>query len=108
MDKFISLFKEESNNNKANNNRFNALHINTSSDDLAKFTDEEKDEIISTLRVCTLKNKPLEEREEEFSTLCIAKGVSREDTEVAKGLFLYREPEAWELNILLYICVCVY
>jgi len=106
MNKFISLFADEHSlpniNNHGNfNNHGNRIQINACQDDyLSGFTDLEKDEIVSTLKICTLRHKTLEERESEFSTMCIANGVSTDDTEVAKGLFLYREPENWELNII--------
>jgi len=67
---------------------------------LARFTDKEKDEIIATLKICTMKHKTLAEREEEFMTMCFSNGVSDEDAEAAKEIFLYREPDKWEMNIL--------
>jgi len=125
MDKFIALFKDEhtsngksnlknsksspvsrrgdKNKDKDNNNKDkDKEHKDKDKDDylLARFTDKEKDEIVATLRICTMKHKPLKEREEEFTTMCISNGVSSEDAETAKELFLYREPDNWEMNIL--------
>jgi len=115
MNKFIALFKSPSipdiNQNSISNTSSPSTSNTTSPVNtiskaeptvktLSAFTDEEKDEIISTLSICTLKSKSIEEREEEFMTMCITHGVDDEDMDDAKEIFLYRDPEDWELNIL--------
>jgi len=64
------------------------------------FTPEEKEEILSTLRVLK-KDTSFEAKEEEFSTLCFKPGMSEDKVEEAKMMFLYTEDaEIWEKNIL--------
>lgn len=64
------------------------------------FTLEEKEEILSTLRVLK-KNTSFQEKEEEFSTMCMKAGMNEEAVAEAKKVFLYTEAaEAWEKNIL--------
>jgi len=104
MLKFIEMFKVSSgelHSKSANNSpSVKERDKDRDSNDLSILTDAEKDEIISTLRICTLKEKTLKEREDEFTTMCFTHGISKADTEAAKQVFLYRDPETWELNIL--------
>eukprot|EP00026_Physarum_polycephalum_P007821 Phypoly_transcript_07889.p1 GENE.Phypoly_transcript_07889~~Phypoly_transcript_07889.p1 ORF type:complete len:439 (-),score=94.07 Phypoly_transcript_07889:62-1378(-) len=65
-------------------------------------TQEEKEEIISTLNlVKKCESLEPEEREDEFMTMCFNYGLDDDQTRAAKEIFLGIEPsEIWEKNIL--------
>jgi len=87
--------------------KFITLHLNSSreerpmnEEDVLDFTHEEKEEILSTLRVLK-KTSAFEEREQEFTTMCFNAGLDETRIQEAKKVFLYTEDaEAWEKNIL--------
>eukprot|EP01119_Soliformovum_irregulare_P021217 TRINITY_DN701_c0_g1_i1.p1 TRINITY_DN701_c0_g1~~TRINITY_DN701_c0_g1_i1.p1 ORF type:complete len:145 (-),score=33.48 TRINITY_DN701_c0_g1_i1:321-755(-) len=63
------------------------------------FTDQEKKEISETLHLCLKTRGSIEDKEEIFSTFCVGQ-VDEDELQAAKSIFLTREPETWEQNIL--------